>query len=178
MKNILILGFGVSGQAAARLAAFGGAHVSVLDERPLKLPADAAYTLLPAWTPGTSVGKYDEAVISPGISIRSPLAEAVRRSGTPIRGELEFASEGLPCKVVAITGTNGKTTTTELTAELLKNAGYRCEAAGNIGTALSDVALEIKKGLRKIDVLVVETSSFQLESMERFSPFSAAYRSA
>ena len=172
MKEALILGFGISGQAAARLALYEGYAVTVLDERKPVVPEE--YTLISDWTPEIPLKKYDIAVISPGISIHSPMAEAVRKSGTLIRGELEFASSELPCKIVAITGTNGKTTTTELTTALIQSAGFRCESAGNIGTALSDVALELKRGERQLDVLVVETSSFQLESMEHYIPHSAA----
>ena len=172
MKKALILGYGISGQAAARLALHNGYSVTVLDERQPAVPEK--YSLIPNWTPAVPLEKYDIAVISPGISINSAMAEAVRKSGTPICGELEFSATGLPCKIVAITGTNGKTTTTELTTALIQSAGFRCETAGNIGTALSDVALELKKGIRELDVLVVETSSFQLESMENYVPFSAA----
>ena len=172
MKKALILGYGISGQAAARLALHDGYSVTVLDERQPAVPEK--YSLIPNWTPAVPLEKYDIAVISPGISIHSAMAEAVRKSGTPICGELEFAATGLPCKIVAITGTNGKTTTTELTTALIQSSGFQCESAGNIGTALSDVALELKKGVRKLDVLVVETSSFQLESMENYVPFSAA----
>ena len=173
MKNILILGFGISGQAAARLAVFKGYSVTVLDEKTPVVPDK--YSLIAKWTPAISLPKFDVAVISPGISIYSPMAEAVRATETPIIGELEFAAADLPCKIVAITGTNGKTTTTELTTDLIQSAGFRCESAGNIGTALSDVALELQQGKRKLDVLVVETSSFQLESMEHYAPFSAAF---
>ena len=173
MKKILILGFGISGKAAARLAAGRGYAVTILDEKFPVVPAE--YELIGNWTPAVSLKQYDLAVISPGISIHSEMAEAVRKSGTPIAGELEFAAADLTCKIVAITGTNGKTTTTELTTALIQNCGFRCESAGNIGTALSDVALELKEGRRILDVLVVETSSFQLESMEHYAPFSAAF---
>lgn len=172
MKEILILGFGISGQAAARLALYQGYSVTILDEKSPKVPED--YTLISNWTPAIPLKKYDFAVISPGISIFSPMAEAVKKTGTPIIGELQFAASDLPCKIVAITGTNGKTTTTELTTALISSAGFRCESAGNIGTALSDVALELKQKVRQLDVLVVETSSFQLESMEEYHPASAA----
>ena len=173
MKEILILGFGLSGNAAARLALHKGYSVTILDEKTPAVPED--YKLIGNWTPDVAVKQYDLAVISPGISIHSEMAEAVRKSGTPIAGELEFAASDLPCKIVAVTGTNGKTTTTELTTALIQNCGFRCESAGNIGTALSDVALELKEGRRNLDVLVVETSSFQLESMEHYAPFSAAF---
>ena len=172
MKEVLILGFGISGQAAARLANHLQYQVTVLDEKEPAVPEN--YHLIANWTPEVPLKKYDFAVISPGIPIHSAMAEAVRAAGTPILGELEFAASDLPCKIVAITGTNGKTTTTELTTALIQSAGLRCESAGNIGTALSDVALELKKGIRELDVLVVETSSFQLESMESYSPFSGA----
>ena len=172
MKKVLILGYGISGQAAARLAQFNGDLVTILDEQDPAVPD--SMERIPFWTPDVPLQTYDYAVISPGISIFSPLADAVRKSGTPILGELEFAAQDLPCKLAAITGTNGKTTTTELTTALFQWSGFRCESAGNIGTALSDVALELKKGLRKLDLLIVETSSFQLESMNSYAPDAAA----
>ena len=176
MKKVLILGYGISGQAAARLAVYKGYSVTIADEGNIK-SSDAInrYQIISGWKPGTAFDQYDLAVISPGISIHSPMADAVRKSGTPVIGELEFAADSLPCKIIAITGTNGKTTTTELTTALLQGAGYRAESAGNIGIPLSDLALELHNKTRSLDLLVVETSSFQLESMEHYKPYSAAF---
>ncbi len=168
-EKLLILGCGRSGIAAANLAAAHNFLPAVVDAG-----APSAEALPPCaetifhWTPKTALPACKTAVISPGISIRSEMADCVRSTGAKIIGELEFASRFIHAKILAVTGTNGKTTTTELTAALINAAGLKAASAGNIGNALSASAED------KLDWLVVETSSFQLESCENFRPDSAA----
>ncbi len=166
-KDILILGYGISGQAAARLA-------RELDMNPI--PVDKkSYPDVFVWQEGKPLPPAELAVISPGIPIDSPMAQAARDAGAEVIGELEFACRALPCPYVAITGTNGKTTTTELTTALFRANGINAESAGNIGNALSDAVQDVRKR-KNIDLLVVETSSFQLESIaDNFAPSAAAF---
>ena len=171
-KRVLILGFGISGRAAARLAE----HLNMIP-----VPVDAKNApegthfreSAFAWQEGMSLPPADLAVISPGIRPDSPMAQAARNAGAELIGELEFACRVPPCRIVAITGTNGKTTTTELTTALLQANGIRAQSAGNIGTALSDAALEVLRR-HTPDVLVVESSSFQLETVQTFRPSTGA----
>ncbi len=170
-KNILILGFGISGRAAARLARDLGMNPVPVDKKICEWDGDAVFN----WTEQTALPPAETAVISPGISIHSPMAQAARDAGAQVIGELEFACRALPCRYVAITGTNGKTTTTELTTALFRANGLRAESAGNIGNALSDAVLEIRRK-NNLDLLTVETSSFQLESIaDGFTPSTAAF---
>ncbi len=177
--RILILGFGVSGKAAAKLAARLGYEIVVADERDSAALRDAAKAILPSgstllagWREGDGLPSCHLAVASPGLSGSSPLLQAASRSGAELVSELEFGFRHLKCPALAITGTNGKTTTTELTAYLLNAAGLRAEAAGNIGEGLSEAALASMD--RHVDWMVVEVSSFQLELAESFAPKAAA----
>lgn len=175
-KRIAILGAGASGVAAARLAAAGGAAwVGVYDSGdPAKLAP--AIEGLRAQGIEAVAGEgalrapegldLDLVVVSPGIDTRWPIARAFQAGGAPLIGEIEFAWRHCACPVVAITGTNGKTTTTELTALFLGAGGLRTVAAGNYGLAFSEVML----GGAAYDVIALEVSSFQLETIESFRP--------
>ena len=184
MDIVLICGYGVSGKAAARLAAAMGKKVIIADEHSSVEMRTAAQSLrreypdtefISNWHPGHPLPSCDCVVISPGIRKGSPLykaAEAALRSGGKWLSELEFALGKVPCPFVAITGTNGKTTTTELTTALLCANGIKAASSGNIGTALSDCVLEAEK--QQIEFLVIETSSFQLENIRQFPACPAA----
>ena len=170
-NDILILGFGISGQAAARLARELGMNPIPVDGKSYDWNGRSVFH----WKEGCPLPETEYAVISPGISIHSAMAQAARNAGAAVIGELEFACRALPCRYVAITGTNGKTTTTELTTALFRANGVRAESAGNIGNALSDAVLDVRHR-NNTDLLVVETSSFQLESIaDRFAPSTAAF---
>jgi len=171
-KRVLVLGLGVSGQAAALLLLKRGARVVVRDDAKDASAKERAAAL---WTAGAQVEMggapsldqdFDFAVLSPGISLQSPLARAVVAKGTEIISELELGWRFCRCPVVAITGTNGKTTTTELVTAVLKVAGKRAVAAGNIGVAFCEVA----EWTDQLDAVVLEVSSFQLETVEKFRP--------
>ena len=172
-KRTVVLGLGRSGIAAARLLRQSGAEVTVCDssesertmERAAMLEGEGVRVLTgrEAETDGTT---YDLAILSPGIEETTALVINVTEKGTSILGELELAFTLCDCPVVAITGTNGKTTTTELTTLMLVGAGLRAAACGNIGTPMS----ELISGGEKYDVLVAEVSSFQLETIVTFRP--------
>ena len=172
---VAVIGLGKSGTAATRLLAREGARVyaSDADDSPAAGAAvDALRTL-----PGVEVetGRHDlkkirsaaGVVVSPGVPPDAPPLAAARAAGVPIVSELDLgfrALRGVRC--IAVTGTNGKTTTTALIAHLLGEAGLRAEAAGNIGRPLSDVALAAQPPRW----LAVEVSSFQLHDSPNFAP--------
>lgn len=164
-QRIAILGCGRSGAGAAGLACREGAVVSVFDsgERAV-FEVDGISAHLGAEAMSAAID-FDLAVISPGIDLASALARRFSRAGVRIIGEMEFAYQlagGVP--IVGITGTNGKTTTTELVEMILTNNGQRSVAAGNYGVPLSEV---LTSGA-SYEVFTVEVSSFQLEAIEDF----------
>lgn len=173
-QRIAILGAGTSGRAAARLAlADGAAWVGVFDTADPEKLAEAAMSLEEAGIAhcfGESAllppRDLNLVVISPGIDVSSSLAQEFLKTGAPLIGEIEFAWRHCDFPVVAITGTNGKTTTTELTAAVVEAGGLRTIAAGNYGHAFSEVMLSGQR----FDVVTLEISSFQLETITSFRP--------
>ncbi|MFP8875017.1 MAG: UDP-N-acetylmuramoyl-L-alanine--D-glutamate ligase [Myxococcota bacterium] len=161
--RVLVLGLGVSGRSSANFCAEQGARVVAADERPadelegldsldLRVEVEAGGSL-------PSGGDHDWVVPSPGVP-----PERYRASGARIAGDVELAGLALQVPIVAVTGTNGKSTTVRMIEAMLNAAGIRARAAGNVGTpALSLVA-------EPLDVAVLEVSSFQLETTERFHP--------
>src|SRR6266513_3195960 len=174
-QNIAVLGAGLSGSAAALLLRSEGAQVTVLDSAEKKnllkstidnLRAQNVRVICGAATDEDS-STYHMAVLSPGIDPACRLVRNFSSRGIDIIGELELGwrfCEKIP--VIAVTGTNGKTTTTELLAQMLNACGQRTIACGNIGKPLSEVARENQP----LDVLTVEVSSFQLEAIRTFRP--------
>jgi UDP-N-acetylmuramoylalanine--D-glutamate ligase len=171
-KDVLVLGLGRSGMAAASLLQRDGARVVVRDEAADNQLQERAMQLRQL---GVRVelgnhfdrsAHFDLAVLSPGIAPERPIVRDLLTQNTPLLGELELAYRFCLCPIVAITGTNGKTTTTELIAWMLEGCGKRTVAAGNIGNAFCD-AVEASAGL---DAVVLEVSSFQLEKIEQFRP--------
>lgn len=174
--HILVLGLGRSGTAVARYVAEerdAGADVSVaaIDERSdedARMRADSLRDADVPVTLGASAvdGAYDLVVASPGIPPSSALMRSARESGSEVVSEMEFAFRRSGSPFVAITGTNGKTTTTALVAHLLRASGIHAQAVGNIGTpVIGSVGASGPD-----DVLVAEVSSFQSALMERFHP--------
>ena len=175
-KSVLIVGFERTGEALCRFLLDRGARVRVSDKK----PAEAFGAKLRAFgergvvfeTGGhrpESFLQADLVVPSPGVP---PIAEiaAAREKGVPVLSEIELASRFLRGKVVGITGSNGKSTTTTLVHRILKDAGLRAHLAGNIGTPL----ISFVDRSREDDIYVTELSSFQLEYTERFTPAVAA----
>jgi UDP-N-acetylmuramoylalanine--D-glutamate ligase len=173
-QNIAVLGAGLSGSAAALLLRSESAQVTVLDSAEEKNLLKSTIDNLR--TQGVSVicgvaadedsSAYQTAILSPGIDPASPLARNFLSRGIEVISELELGWRSCETPVIAVTGTNGKTTTTELLAQMLNACGQRTIACGNIGKPLSEVARE----RQPFDVLTVEVSSFQLEAIETFHP--------
>jgi UDP-N-acetylmuramoylalanine--D-glutamate ligase len=173
-QNVAVLGAGLSGMAAALLLKDEGATVTVLDSaeenKLLKSTVDTLrgqnIRVVCGQAADKDSGKYDFAVLSPGIDPVSALAQNFSSRKIDIIGELELGWRSAETPVIAITGTNGKTTTTEMLAQMLNDCGQKTIACGNIGKPLSEVARETTK----YDVLTVEVSSFQLETIKTFRP--------
>ncbi|MDT8389002.1 MAG: UDP-N-acetylmuramoyl-L-alanine--D-glutamate ligase [Lentisphaeria bacterium] len=173
--HVLILGFGASGQAAARLALRDGEEVQVIDSGRPAADVVAEFSragarVLTGWDGDCWSGKPALAVISPGISPDSPLGDLAAGLSCPVISELEYGFRHCRAPVLAVTGTNGKTTTVECLTHCLKTAGKRAVAAGNIGLPLSDPDV----CLGDWDAIVAEVSSFQLERIDTFAPVAAA----
>jgi UDP-N-acetylmuramoylalanine--D-glutamate ligase len=172
-KRVTVVGAARSGVAAAELLVRRGATVTLSDVRDRideeeRLRAAGVELELGRHHPSTFTGA-DLIVTSPGVPYRHPLIEAARAAGVPVMGELELASRWLRGKVVAITGTKGKSTTTTLAGRMLEAGGHRVLVGGNIGHALSSQVDESTADT----IHVVEASSFQLESADTFHPWIA-----
>ncbi len=173
-QNIAVLGAGLSGSAAALLLRSEGAQVTVLDSAEEKNLLKSTIDNLRAQGMSVICGAaadedssaYQMAILSPGIDPASPLTRNFLSRGIEVISELELGWRSCETPVIAVTGTNGKTTTTELLAQMLNACGQRTIACGNIGKPLSEVARE----RQPFDVLTVEVSSFQLEAIETFHP--------
>jgi UDP-N-acetylmuramoylalanine--D-glutamate ligase len=172
-KRVTVAGAARSGIAAAELLARRGAHVTLSDTR-----SDApAAERLRAVGVDLELGGHqaetfrsaDLIVMSPGVPPEQPVVANARRAGVPVIGELELASRFLRGRIVAITGTKGKSTTTELTGRILEASGFKVSVGGNIGAPLSAQVDESTA----LTMHVVEASSFQLEQIETFHPWIA-----
>jgi UDP-N-acetylmuramoylalanine--D-glutamate ligase len=178
IRQALVYGLGLSGRAAARFLLARGVSVTAVDARPREaldlgdLTTDSRLTVLagrePEELPEPAV-PIDLVVVSPGVPMTRPLIAEARRRGVPVIAEVELAFPFLSGTVVAITGSNGKSTTTALTGAMLRAAGRAVEVCGNIGEPLAG----------KVDgapgrVFVVEMSSFQIEGIVSFAPRAAA----
>ena len=168
MKRIVILGAGESGAGAAVLAKKEGFDVFVSDMSAIK---DRYKKMLDshgiAWEEkqhtAEQVLNADEVIKSPGIPDSAPMVQQLIAKGTPIISEIEFAGRYTNSKMICITGSNGKTTTTSLIYHIFKNAGYDAGLAGNIGHSL---ALQVAEGPH--EYYIIELSSFQLDNMYDF----------
>jgi UDP-N-acetylmuramoylalanine--D-glutamate ligase len=171
-RPVAVVGLARSGVAAARLLHACGARVSASDAKPLEQLSDDARGLaqlgvrLFAGDPaGAGVAGAELVVVSPGVPLDSPQLSVARRGGAAIIGEIELGWRALEADTIAITGTNGKTTTTALTGALLRDY-HAVLVAGNIGTPLAAHALDFPAD----GTIVCEVSSFQLETIEAFQP--------
>ncbi|MBQ8731111.1 MAG: UDP-N-acetylmuramoyl-L-alanine--D-glutamate ligase [Lachnospiraceae bacterium] len=172
LKNVIVVGTGISGIGAAKLLAEAKAKVCIYDENEKleyntvreKLDNDDRIEIL--------IGKLDEAriketdllVISPGVPIDSPLVERFKEENIPVWGEIELAYRFEKGKVAAITGTNGKTTTTSLVGEIIKAYNEKTFVVGNIGNSYTKEVLKTSED----SITVAEISSFQLETVYEF----------
>jgi UDP-N-acetylmuramoylalanine--D-glutamate ligase len=172
-QRVVVVGGAGSGVAAARLLADRGARVTLTDLRPAidgasDLEARGVALVLGAHPEGLLTGAH-LVVLSPGVPPAQPWIQAARDAGVPVIGEIELAWRWLRGRVIAITGTKGKSTTTALTSRILTEAGHHAPAGGNLGPALSgQVAASTAETIH-----VVEVSSFQLETTVTFHPWIA-----
>jgi UDP-N-acetylmuramoylalanine--D-glutamate ligase len=176
-RKVLVIGAARSGIASARFLAQRGATVALNDRKPLtEWPAEAlalkteGVGQVAGEPPSWLLDQIDLVVVSPGVPTKAiPIRYADRR-GAEVIGEIELASRFLRGRIVAITGTNGKTTTTTLIGKMLENAGMNVQVGGNIGKAL----ISMTESSRDDGWNVVELSSFQLETIVDFHPTVAA----
>jgi len=173
-RRVVVVGGARSGISAARLLAARGARVTLTDLRPSidgqdGLEAAGVALALGGHPPDLMTGA-DLVVLSPGVPLTQPMVADARRAGVPVIGEIELASRWLRGRIVAITGTKGKSTTTALTGRILAEAGLHAPVGGNIGTPLA----EHVEASTPDTIHVVEVSSFQLESTDTFHPWIAA----
>ncbi len=177
-KRVTIIGLSRTGVATARVLAEKGAKVTVSDVKgPDKLKDELAKLAdLPLdyelHGHGDKALQADLIVVSPGVPLEIPFFEKAKEKEIPVISEIELAYHLGEARIIAITGTNGKTTTTALTGEILKKADQGIvKVAGNIGTPL----IQEVTGLSKNDWVVAEISSFQLETIKDFHPFISVY---
>lgn len=176
-KKVLVFGSGISGVAASRLLLGGGASVVLydgnasLDEAKIRgeiLDGLSGHTveIVLGEFPKELLDGLDLTVMSPGVPTDLPVVEKMREREIPIWGEIELAYVFGKGDVLAITGTNGKTTTTALLGEIMKDAGKSTYVVGNIGNPYTDIAAQTAED----SVIVAEMSSFQLETVHTFAP--------
>lgn len=176
-KRIVVVGLGRSGVATARFLVNRGSRVTVTDRAPAET-LTAAVGALSGLDVQFKLGGHDAAdfasadlvVLSPGVPHTLPMLEGARARGIPVIGEMELAGGYIDEPILAVTGTNGKTTTTELVGSMLRNSGKRVFVGGNIGTPLIAYADGIHE---PADVVVAEVSSFQLDTAIDFRPDTA-----
>ena len=174
-KRFVVVGLGKTGFALAKFLYQQGAKVLVSDHSPLEQLKPRVKELMSLGIEIEAGGHKEETflradgiVLSPGVNPHLPVLKLAKAKGIPVWGELDIVFPYLPCPVIAITGTNGKTTTTTLLGKLLKAAGKRVWVGGNIGTPLVEALKE-----KDLDFIVAEVSSFQLEINTSFHPFVA-----
>lgn len=177
-KKVLVVGLGISGQAAARLLLDRGAEVSIteIDDTPELQEISKKFILQGV---AVELGRnseqfvegHDLIITSPGVNSENDIFRWSKKYNIPLISEIEFAGSYIDCPMIAITGTNGKSTVTSLIAHIFNCAGKNAVACGNIGFPLSSVVLE--QG--KFDFAIVEVSSFQLEYITDFRPDTAVF---
>jgi len=176
-SRVLVVGLGRSGLAAARLATADGAEVWITDLRPESELLDAA-AKLPRGVrtffgghPDACIDGVELVVVSPGVPADASLLEGARVRGVSVLTEVEFAWRHRPAApLAAVTGSNGKSTVTELVARMLRETGQEAAAGGNIGTAASELVLE-----DGWESWVLEISSFQAELLTAMKPKAAVF---
>jgi UDP-N-acetylmuramoylalanine--D-glutamate ligase len=172
-KRVLVVGLGKSGVASALFMKAHGARVTVSDTKSgdelrneIPVLLDNGITVETGGHGDRTFRGQDLIVVSPGVPVDAPPLVQARSLGETVIGEVELAAQFLPGPIVAITGSNGKTTTTTLTGEILTAAGFPALVGGNIGTPAISLAERAKPGTP----IVLEISSFQLETIQSFRP--------
>ncbi|MDP6687663.1 MAG: UDP-N-acetylmuramoyl-L-alanine--D-glutamate ligase [Acidobacteriota bacterium] len=175
-RSVVVVGAGVSGVAAAQLLLDCGAEVTLTDTRPeSEMPnlielTERGVRLVAGGHPSTLWPSVDSAVFSPGIRPDAPVTIEAREAGVTVLPEIEVAADLTEVPIIAITGSNGKSTVTSMVGAILEQAGLDAPVCGNLGTALSEVVLAELNGETSPDAYVVEVSSFQAHSIRNFHP--------
>ncbi len=172
-KRVLVVGLGKSGVASALFLKAHGARVTVSDTKSgdelrneIPVLLDHGITVETGGHGERTFRGQDLIVVSPGVPVDAPPLAQARALGEAVIGEIELAAQFLPGPIVAITGSNGKTTTTTLTGEIMTAAGFPALVGGNIGTP----AISLVERAKPETVIVLEVSSFQLETIQTFRP--------
>jgi UDP-N-acetylmuramoylalanine--D-glutamate ligase len=172
-KRVLVVGLGKSGVASALFMKAHGAKVTVSDTKSgdelrneIPVLLDHGITVETGGHGDRTFRGQDLIVVSPGVPVDAPPLVQARALGEAVIGEIELAAQFLPGPIVAITGSNGKTTTTTLTGEIMTAAGFPALVGGNIGTP----AISLAERAKPETVIVLEISSFQLETIQTFRP--------
>ena len=173
-KKVIVLGMARSGIACARLLLLRGACVTICDNKDEAAFGDRLNDLKAAGVtfrlgeqhPEALLAGYDALIVSPGVPVDHPAIVRARALGVEVMGEVEYAYRESKGMLLAVTGTNGKTTTTTLVGEIFKAAGKRTFVVGNIGEPYSGAVPQ----MREDDVTVCEISSFQMETSGKFHP--------
>ncbi|MDE5654505.1 MAG: UDP-N-acetylmuramoyl-L-alanine--D-glutamate ligase, partial [Clostridia bacterium] len=163
------IGWGISGKGASKLLLSQGANVSVYSDEPIDLTGYPQVKDVSKLEFFDIIDGKDLVVISPSISQEHPLVEYAKRYSLPVIGEIELGYRFCKGKIVAVTGTNGKTTTTKLIGDILNSSGRKAYALGNIGKSFCESVEKINAD----EIAVLEVSSFQLESIKEFRPYIA-----
>jgi len=170
--EIIIVGMGASGQSAAKLALHLGYTVHCVDRKVSSVPMDAHFHLESKGTWQTL--QPERVVVSPGVPSKNAVIQQAMKKNIPILSELNFAAQQLTVPIVAVTGTNGKSSTVWYTKQLLEALGHSVFLGGNFGCALSEMVLEIARDQQTYDTAVVEVSSYQMEWSQDFHANAAA----
>ncbi|MCH7614832.1 MAG: UDP-N-acetylmuramoyl-L-alanine--D-glutamate ligase [Nitrospinae bacterium] len=186
-KVVAVVGLGKSGLAAAQLLEAVGARLRLVDQKPESELASlsdhfhhADVEMFGGDRFAEGVSRSELVVLSPGVPPSLDAIDEVRKKGVPVIGEVELASWFLPMPLVAVTGTNGKSTAVSLMGRIFEQSGQSVFVGGNLGTPLSEAAFAVYNNVQgdherscPYDIAVVEVSSFQLETIDRFHPFIA-----
>ncbi len=171
-QTFLLLGLSRSGKSATEFLLAQGAKTYIYDDvggERVEKTANELTAKGAIWVQKENIAKTadicDVLVLSPGIPIDHPLAVSFKRKGKAVVGETELAARNMRCPIIAVTGTNGKTTTVSLLAEILRTGGYIANACGNVGTPMIDFC-----GMPQDGVAVAEISSFQMETLNSLCP--------
>lgn len=170
MKDALIIGWGISGKGAAKLLLSHGIKVRVFSDGGVNLSDFPQAQDVSNLSYLEIISGVDVVVISPSIAPSHPLVEYANKFDLPIIGELELGYRFCKGRIIAVTGTNGKTTTVSLIGDVVKAAGKKAFVLGNIGKSFCESVGEIGED----DIVVLEASSFQLQSVKEFRPFVAS----
>ena len=167
-KRVTVIGAAKSGQSAAKLIVHHGGKVKISESGPEKLPAEfkswaEQHRIAMEWNGHHQdfIEASDVVVLSPGVLFNAPPAQWARAKGIPVIGEIELAYQFCDRPIIAVTGSNGKTTVSTLIHQVIKEAGYGVCLCGNVGMPFSEFVLQSDQK----DFFVLEISSFQLESL-------------